>query len=268
MNLNLNHLYNLSDEEQAILRENILTFQSDINNILKSNNNEVILIGSVGEGSYYPGKGDIDFIVLTQLENIEVYFNDISDLHRTYRRSDNFNKYLEGCYLSVNRDKVISGGIYIGTNETGWKAFEGNIFNSIDHAVIFESGLSLSEEESFKQLFKYDMEALKAELVETAKNHFALITRFNDWDFRLHLIHSGARTLSLLEEEQFRSKTQALNWLGQLTAFKTYENLILSLSQYRSKLSIDEKSALDCIGVKETEGFIKVLYEKIIEVYS
>lgn len=268
MNLNLSHLVNLNTEERTILRDNLLAFQSDINNILESNNNEVVLFGSVGEGSYYPRKGDIDFIVITHIKNIEAFFNDISDLHRTYRRSDNFNKYLEGCYISVNEDRVISGGIYIGTNETGWKTFEGSIFNEIDHAVIYESGLSLSGQFYFKTLFQYDLNTLKQELVETAKTHYALIARFNDWDFRLHLIHSGARTLSLLKEGQFRSKTQSLQWLESLEDFSPFENLILSLSEYRSKLSLDEKSALDCIGVKAVEDFIKVLYEKIIEVYS
>lgn len=261
----LNHL----DTVQASRLENAITcFRSDLSEIFGPQLKDVILYGSVADGSYIPHKGDIDFIVLVDQLSVDAYFDSITDLHRTYRRSGEFIRYFEGCYVCIDTHTLTERGIYIGTNETGWKVFNEAILTQIDYASIYENGISLMANDAYKSYFVYDQPQLNQELVAMSKHHLEISRRFSDWDFRLHLLHTGARAYSKLKDNEFRSKSAALNWLGQQKGFQSYENLILSLSHYRSKLSLDEKSALDCIGSEITIDLIESLYQHILKEYD
>lgn len=264
MAFKFNQLTNLSQTEQYQLLEDLNRFEADIASILKDVLLDFVYFGSLSDGTYVQGKGDIDFLVLSTEANLNQHFEAISDLHRQYRREDCYAKYLEGCYLSISPKNAITGGLYIGTNETGWKTFEGSIFTVVDHSHMRHTAMARYGRFDLEAMLSYDKSALRTALFEMAQHHLNLIERFNDWDFRLHLIHAGARTYAQLKEDQHLSKVAALDWLSLQEAFKTHDGLLQTLTQYRSKLSIDEKSALDCMGAQVILQLITKLYQAIL----
>lgn len=264
MPIKVNHLTYLSETDQNQLQDTLLGFELDILKIMESGELDFIYFGSLSEGTYVKGKGDIDFLVLTRDTQVIQYFDAISDLHRTYRRQEGFKKYLEGSYLQIDTTNQITGGIYIGTNETGWKTFVNSIFTVVDHAHILNTAMGRHDKFDLKAIFEYESEAYRVALLEMANHHLKISQRFNDWDFRLHLIHTGARSFAQLKDNINLPKMKALEWLSHQESFAAFSPLLQNLKPYRSKLSIDEKSALDCMELDQIEQLIAKLYQAIL----
>lgn len=232
-------------------------FESDLCKIFKEPIRELIIHGSVVDGGFIKGKGDIDFLVLVAHEITEEMFETIKAYHRQLRTQEGLENQLEGCYLCVNEHgQFIQKGVYIGTGEKGWKQFEGDIFSSIDKAHIAEVHYEHKQSGLTKVNFSCEWEQVSLALKDQLKQNAEMLGMYDDWDFRLHLLHTTARCLYSLKHEAFVSKLKSLEWLETKIDFAEYRDYIHAVKHYKSKLSEAEKGELDQLGHEMLEKIV------------
>lgn len=250
---NLNWRYLLEKNFKDMLER----FELELNRIFKKTVKELIIHGSNVDGGFVKGKGDIDFLVLIEHELTDEMFYNIKEYHRNIRLKDDLENQLEGCYLVINEfGQFDKKGIYIGTVEKGWRRFEGDIFSEIDKAHITESHYEHKQSGITKHLFPYEWEAVNVDLRSQLKENVEMISKYTDWDFRLHLLHTTARCLYSLEHKSFISKIKALEWLGTKTEFIEHQEYLYKIKGYKSILSEKEIMELDKLGYEELVNIV------------
>ncbi len=240
-----------------IFIEMIDRFESELHKIFERPVKELIIHGSVVDGGFIKGKGDIDFIVFVEHEITEEMFNSLKDYHRQVRLQEGLEHQLEGCYLSVDaHGQFIQKGVYIGTGEKGWKCFDGDIFSVIDKSHISQLHYEHKKSGLTKTIFHDDWDQVVIALKDQLKQNVEMLGLYDDWDFRLHLLHTTARSMYSLAHNGFASKRKSLEWLETRAEFIDYHDYIHEIMKYKSKLSAIEKTELDKLGHEMLEKIV------------
>lgn len=249
--------------------ELINRFSRAIKEILGNSIVDVILHGSTVDGGFIKGKGDIDFLVLVDKEITDQEYSLIKDYHRNIRKTNSLDKQLEGCYLTLNEEKnLITKGVYIGTGERGWKKFEGDIFSQMDKAHVLQTHYSLYDSHIIETIFTFKWANVEKELVEQLVGNFRNLNDYEDFDFKLHVLHTSARSLFSLEHKTFISKLRALEWLEKHPKFDRYKAYIQSVKHYKSTLSMQEEDELRRIGFEELHGILAIMNEGLTSYFE
>ncbi len=232
-------------------------FKDDITALVKNKLFDIVLHGSTVDDSFVPGKGDIDFLVFLSAPVNEAEYVDIKNYHKKLRQNNTLMAQLEGCYLVLNHNlEQILGGVYIGSTESRWRQFEGNIFNALDRAHISAQHYALYSRVKMDSLFKYDFKDVKNEIILNLNETITLLDRIDDYDFKLHAIHASARSLFTYRNHAFISKKAALKWLSQMPEFNDYSSFIESLIPFKSMLTADEKNAMQLLPLENIKSIL------------
>jgi predicted nucleotidyltransferase len=238
--------------------EAVNRFENVLTEILGDAIIDIVLYGSTVDGSFIKGKGDIDFLVILNRNVLDEEFEKIKNYHREIRKTDSLEKQIEGCYLTLNKERtIIENGLYIGTGEKGWKRFDGNIYSPMLMAHILEVHYSLKNTGVTESIFEYDWDNVEHELYQQLESNVDMVNKYEDYDFKLHILHTSARCLYTLRHKKFISKIGALEWLESNSGFSKYIKFIRLIKNYKSMLTDKEKNEIREFGFDGLEELIK-----------
>ena len=143
----------------------LTSFKQDMKDILGNNLFEVIIYGSFSLNDFIPGRGDLDFILLTHEEIKPAKTDLIFCKFAEYRTQDiPLKKQLEGTFYPKRKLANINSGekgIYIGTSPKGWRTTESFENSFIDLVAIKQAGIFLNQKET--DVYSPSSHELKAE---------------------------------------------------------------------------------------------------------
>lgn len=242
--------------EQKIIKV-VEDFEINISKILNDNIIDVIIHGSTVDGGFVEGKGDIDFLVFTKSKISKQQREIIFDYHRSIRKEHILASQLEGCYYSVDeKNKKITGGIYLGTSERGWKKIDGIVHDKIIIAHIMSSYYSTQKSGILDDVFNFTWKQVECGLKEQSENSFTVLEKFDDYSLKLYLVYVAARSLYTIENKDFISKGQALKWIMKKDKYTKYSDLINECAKFRNPLTEEEIKGINKENFKNIKEFL------------
>lgn len=248
----------------SYIMKSVKRFEDALTGIFEDAIIDIVLHGSTVDGGFVEGKGDIDFLVILDRKSTEEEFEKVKNYHRQIRKTGELERQFEGCYLSLNKEKTaIESGLYIGTGEKGWKRFEGNIFSQMDMAHILENNYSFKDKNIINNIFSFHGDEVEDELKQQIITNLNSIDKYDDYEFKLHVLHTSARSLYTLKYRKFISKRQSLEWLENNPDFSKNKEFIGFIKKYKSPLTIDEKDEISKIGLDSLKELLEDILENI-----
>lgn len=237
-------------------------FNIALKGILGDKIEDIIVHGSTIGGDFVPGKGDIDFIAILNQNVTDDEYNKIISYHHDSKLKADLESQLEGCYLVLCKEnKIIHEGVYIGSTESGWKRFDGGILSSLDKALIKETSYSLNNKNYHQELFDFNWEDVKAEIKRNTDSTLELLIKITDLDFKLHALHTAARSFYTYHKEGFVSKIKALELLESEDDFRELHDFIKRVKQYKNMLSEDEKNEIIKLELSQIDRIVLKIKE-------
>lgn len=210
-------------------------FKQDMKRTLGDSLFEIIIFGSYVLDDFQPGRGDIDYIVVTNEDLNSTTICKLYELHDKYRQDEKLLLHqLEGTFYPKHFLKKLLlpfTGCYIGTGRTGWSTTSSFQNSFMDLRLIKEHGIHLLgkdveiyapfEAEIIQELIA-DVDAFISSAGEVRSGAIGM------WVSSIHLC---ARTLFYLSNDRIASKTEACRWCANrfeletfLSAFRYAEN--------------------------------------------
>lgn len=251
------------------LNDTLQQFSENVFAILSENIESVILYGSVVLHDFIPGKGDIDFVVITKKDLTDQQCSELIKYHDELRsgKYGDLAVQLEGAYYpySIIQDPLQNKGkgLYIGTSRSGWKQITGSVTGLPDYAIIKRYGLTLHGNNIKAKIYDVTHEELKKNYIKTLKYNIEMTKKLNDLGFSLYAIYAGLRGLYTFEKNDFISKGEAIKWfLKEYPSFKGI-SLIKAIQGYRNPLTSVELKELNVCSIREKTTDLLLGLEKI-----
>ncbi len=196
--------------------QTIEQFKQDMIHLLGNNLFEITIHGSYVLDDSQPGKGDLDYMVVTN-ENLDDSMNArLFELHDRYRSERKLLLHqLEGSFYPMHFLSELSlpfSGCYIGTSRTGWRKISSFQNSLMDLRLINEYGMHLLGKNPkiynpvYSQILKEQISDLDVFVTSaaTAKN-----SGIGLW---IAIIHWCSRTIFYYSTGRIGSKTEACRW--------------------------------------------------------
>ena len=241
--------------EQKIIKL-IENFALDLSGILENSIIDIIIHGSAVTGGFIKGKGDIDFLIFTNGKISDAQKEQIFRYHRNIRMKKTLASQLEGCYYSLDQERQVIGGIYLGTSERGWKEIDQIVHNKIGMAEILSNYYSTHKSGILDEIFKFTWEEVKNELKIQSKNNLSMIDEYDDYGFKVYAIYVSARSLYTMEKKDFISKGKSLKWILEKERYHKYQELIEECSKLRNPLTQDEINEINKDKFRNIKEFL------------
>lgn len=239
------------------IKKVIENFESDLEIILENSVIDIIIHGSTVGGGFIKGKGDVDFLVFTNSKISEAQKDKIFDYHRAIRVEKTLASQLEGCYYSIDQEsKRVTGGVYIGSSEGGWKVINEIVNSKMNMAHIMSSYYSTRKSGVLNDIFDFTWEEIENELKEQSKYNLVLLNKYDDYSFKVYAIYAAARSLFTIEEKGFISKGASLDWILKKEKYMKYIELLNECSKLRNPLFDDEVNKINKEKFKKTSEFL------------
>ena len=202
-------------------------FKQDLTGILGDNLFEIIIHGSYVLDDFQPGKGDLDYMVLTN-ENLDDAINTrLFELHDKYRTEKHLLLHqLEGAFYPKHYLKELSlpfTGCYIGTTRSGWRTISSFQNSFIDLKLIKEHGTHLLGIDV--EIYSPSESEIIKEFTESI-NSFISCTKViqnRETGMWVSIIHLCARTLFYLSNNRIASKTEACHWCTERAELELFK---------------------------------------------
>ncbi|MCX6343525.1 MAG: nucleotidyltransferase domain-containing protein [Armatimonadetes bacterium] len=230
---------------EEALCETMTRFGDDLQEILGENLKSVILFGSAVLGDFTPGKGDLDFLVVTadSITHYECEF--IFSLHESMRSGSNIlARQLEGTYypLRVVADpvNVNAPGCYVGTGRKGWKPVDGSKNSLMDYAIIKKHGRTCYGSNVTNLVYSPSQDELVEEFRKSLESSIATAMQVNSLNFALAMCHFAPRGLCFTLTGKMLSKKQSAQWFAEEFSGNKWAELVLDAEKYRYPLTESE----------------------------
>lgn len=225
-------------------------FAGDLRKIFGDDLLSLILFGSAVLGDFTPGKGDLDFMVITESAVTPDQCEHIFHLHDQMRNpeSDILARQLEGTYypLSIVVDPIHTNapGCYIGTGRKGWKAIDASKNSLADYSIIKRYGKVCYGHDVIPLIYSPMHEELLDEFRATLEHSIRTANQIKDYYFALAMFHWAPRGLCMALTGQLLSKRQAAEWFTAEFGSNKWAELVSIAQFYRYPLTEEElKSA-------------------------
>jgi hypothetical protein len=204
-------------------------FADDLRSTLGANLLDIVVHGSFVLGDFRPNQGDLDYMVVTDIDLDDSVNARLFDLHDDYQRGKQLLLHqLEGTYypkgfLSHLAPSFV--GCYIGTSRGGWRTITTLQNSYMDLRIIGECGVHLlgydfvlyrPSEADIRREQELDLERFQTGTVEAAA-----------WDAGrwISLIHWCARTIYYVESNHPTSKGESCRWCARAPHFSEFGEL-------------------------------------------
>ncbi|HET6487620.1 MAG TPA: nucleotidyltransferase domain-containing protein [Spirochaetia bacterium] len=212
-----------------MLERTLSRFTLDMRQLLGQNLLEVIIHGSVVLGDFRPGRGDIDYVVITKDDLDEEVNQEIFRIHDRYRGSKELLLYqLEGPFYPRRAVMDLGSafmGCYIGTTRRYWRAITSFQNSLMDLAIIDRYGRRMLG--TATPLYRPSSEEIHAEQVKDCGKLAASMQGREApsmADF-VSTIHWCARTIHYLRGGQIVSKGTACRWCHESPELDSFGEL-------------------------------------------
>ncbi|MBU5313824.1 nucleotidyltransferase domain-containing protein [Tissierella carlieri] len=246
---------NLIDRVKAILDDNLLS---------------IIIVGSVALGDYIYGKGDIDFLVVTERDLLSNNCKEIINLHDRLRAGEfgQFGIQLEGMYCPLpmlkEPEEYIGLGYYIGTGRNGWKKISTSVMSKVDHLTLSKYGKIVYGKDINEQIFRPSYDELKKEILKEIESNIKYSKDIEDIYFSLHLLYLGTRSLYTFINNDILSKGKSCDWFMKGFPDSSWIPFIKYTSQYRYPFDeIEKKQVNEDYIIKNAPLFLEHIYSMI-----
>lgn len=231
-------------------------YKEDLVRILGNNLFEIVIFGSCVLQDFHPGRGDLDFLVVTNDDLDNTTISRLIRLHEKYRTEKKHCLHqLEGTFYPKHFLKKLSlpfTGCYIGTNRAGWCTISSFQNSFMDLRLINEHGMYLLggnpkiysplSSEILKDQFS-DLESFLSS-AETGRN-----VGVGMW---IAIVHWCSRTIFYHSTGRIGSKTEACRWCTERSELEPFRELFKNVENRRypygeEAVSISTKAA--CIAL-------------------
>ncbi len=191
-------------------------FKQDLIQLLGDNLFEIIIHGSYVLDDFQPGKGDLDYVVVTN-ENLDDSANfRLFELHDRYRSGKKLLLHqLEGTFYPKHFLKKLSfpfTGCYIGTGIKGWRTINSFQNSLMDLRLINEHGVHLLGKNP-KIYNPLNFEILKEQLSDLETFIISAKAGKNvGIGMWITIVHWCSRTIFYYSTGRIGSKTEACRW--------------------------------------------------------
>ncbi len=207
-------------------RQTLDQFKRDLILLLGDNLFDIIIHGSYALDDFQPGKGDLDYMVVTN-ENLDDAINTrLFELHDKYRIEKHLLLHqLEGAFYPKHLLRELSlpfTGCYIGTTRKGWRTIHTFRNSFIDLKLIKEHGIHLLGRDV--EFYSPSEAEIIREFAESI-NSFILCSKTDqnrETEMWISCIHLCARIVFYLSEGRMASKTEACRWCISSTELKRF----------------------------------------------
>jgi hypothetical protein len=235
-----------------IVQETIKQFTDDLRLILNENLFEIIIYGSYVLGDFRSNFGDLDFLVLTNVNWNDKTNRSLLGLHEKYRSEKQLLLHqLEGAYYPKSFMRTPENalfGLYIGTNRM--KPITSRMTSYMDLRLIKEKGLMLlgsncstydPSEADLRKEQNADIQGFRSTIGNSSQV---------DFGFWISLIHWCARTLFFRANNSIGSKTVACQWCLKQSALSDFQELFKKAESIRypyQERTIQDNTKMTCI---------------------
>lgn len=215
-------------------------FKDDINNLFKNRIIDVVIYGSAKRGDFIEGKSDIDFLAFVDGEITPSDIEDIKVYHRTLRESSNLLlEYIEGRYVSLDKESNIINGYYVGTDEKGWKEINEIGYGPVESAMILDSCIEIEQSGILESILKVEWDKIEDEIICTINSFINNPVNNIGWiSFALMV---AIRSFYTIEEVGFISKRGAIDWIRKNPKYSKYTRINNHLYTYTDHISFEDK---------------------------
>ncbi len=194
-------------------------FKQDLTGILGDNLFEVIIFGSYVLDDFHPGKGDLDYMVVTN-EDLDSKTNSrLFELHDNYRLEKKLYLHqLEGTFYSKDFLKNLTSpftGCYIGTTRSGWRTISSFQNSFMDLKLINENGIYLLGNNP--SIYNPADSHILKEQIRDLDNFFtsAATAKTTGPGLWITIIQWCSRTIFFYSTGRIASKTEACHWCAE-----------------------------------------------------
>lgn len=223
------HCKSYSGNSPDRIRQTLDQFKQDLIQLLGDNLFEIIIHGSFVLNDFQPGKGDLDYMVITN-ENLDDLVNSrLFELHDKYRTEKHlFLHQLEGTFYPKHFLKKLSSpftGCYIGTGRTGWRTTSSFQNSFMDLRLINEHGMYLLGKNP-KIYNPLNFEILEEQLsdLETFITS-AKTVRNVGIGIWITIVHWCSRTILYSSTGRIGSKTEACRWCAKRPELEPFRDV-------------------------------------------
>lgn len=245
-------------------------FKNEMKNILGENLLSIIITGSVSLGDFIPGKGDIDFIVVTQHDLSSQNCTDIIEFHEKLRAGGlgQLGIQLEGIYCPLDMikktDNYEGKGCYIGTSRKGWKEITSSGLSITDFFMLSQYGKVFYGKDIRSRIYAPTYVELQKEIKSEIKKNLNYSNKINDIYFSLHLLYLGTRGLYTFLNNKILSKGESCKWFITEYPESKWKPFIKYSSKYRYPLYENEKKEInEEYIIKNSPLFLEDIYNII-----
>lgn len=213
-------------------------FKTDLAKILRRNLLSVILFGSAVLGDFRPGRGDLDFMVVTSDELGKEDCERLFDLHDSLRSGaqGQLAAQLEGTYypLAIAEDprNASAGGCYVGTSRNGWRQITSSRNSMSDYAIICRYGIFYGQDIRDK-IYCPTSREITDEFSENLDRNIDDIGNDKGIGYALAMFHWAPRGLCHAMTGQLVSKKDAANWFAEVCPDPLWSELVLHAESHR-----------------------------------
>jgi hypothetical protein len=230
--------------------ETMRVFTSELLGIFGYDLIAVILHGSAVLGDFRPGKGDLDFVVVTNDDLSPADCEKLFSLHDALRSGMHgpLAAQLEGTYypLSIVRDPnhARGNGCYVGTGRGGWKQVASSRNSASDYAVISRYGVFYGTDIR-ESIYSPSDNELVEEFRKSLNSNLKDIHREKGIWYAVSMFHWAARGLCHAMTGELLSKKDAARWFASSSFDPMWTELVLHAERYRYPFSDADLKEID-----------------------
>lgn len=242
-------------------------YKDGIKEILSENLLSIIITGSVALDGFIPGKGDIDFIIVTEHDLSSKNCDDIIEFHERLRAGylGQLGIQLEGIYcpLAMLHEPVNckGRGCYIGTSRKGWREISSTGLSMTDLFMIRKYGKVFYGEDIRSKIYNPTYDELKNTIISEVERNLNTSKEIKDIYFSLHLLYLGTRALYTFLNNKILSKGKSCDWFVSNFPNSKWISFVEYSSKYRYPLDEKEKDEINQeYIIKNAPSFLEDIY--------
>jgi predicted nucleotidyltransferase len=196
------------------IRNTLDRFRRDLINIFENRLIDIVIYGSVIRGGFDSNTSDIDFLSIIHGELSLKDICDITELHKKYRKEDDWVSLLEGRYIGI-KDYTCINGYYVGTSKKGWKVMTEIGYGDLESAMILDSYESLMKIDLVNKLLHFTREGIVKEIRNQINDFIENDLLSNDKKYTNYTVITACRSLYTYLENGFISKVDVIPWMKE-----------------------------------------------------
>ncbi|MHB1000813.1 MAG: hypothetical protein ACYC27_16345 [Armatimonadota bacterium] len=230
----------------------------------------VVLFGSAVLGDFRHGKGDLDFMAITNEDLGADDCEKIFCLHDSMRTGamGQLSAQLEGTYYPISivqsPSNASAAGCYVGTGRKGWRQVSSSCNSASDYAIICRYGVFYGEDIRHMVYSPSDSELTEA-FLRSLNDNIENAPGRKSIEYALAMYHWAARGLCHAMTGQLLSKRDAATWFASASLDPEWTELVLHTERYRHPLTakdLDEIDPRTSVLLVEFLSYIRGLVER------